>query len=158
MINLHERMLPTSAWLNPRPPGLQSDRASNWATEAGNLDFQDKRHGGHLWFTNSMTLAIFDLQVTQMLPTTFRVNWPFSSGEEAKNRFSRWLPWRPSSGIILAPDFCERKNPTWTKTVRDFQIQWDFFFALSDKLSEIFFFFFFFVKVRFCIRIVCISN
>ena len=43
-----------------------------------------------------MILAIFDLQVTQMLPTKFRVNWPFSSGEEAKNRFSRWLPWRPS--------------------------------------------------------------
>ena len=31
-----------------------------------------------------------------MLPTKFRVNWPFGSGEEAKNRFSRWLPWRPS--------------------------------------------------------------
>ena len=43
-----------------------------------------------------MILAIFDLHVTQMLPTKFRVNWPFSSGEEAKNRFSRWLPWRPS--------------------------------------------------------------
>ena len=29
-----------------------------------------------------------------MLPTKFRVNWPFSSGEEAKNRFSRWrLSW-----------------------------------------------------------------
>ena len=25
MINLHERMLPTLAGLNPRPPGLQSD-------------------------------------------------------------------------------------------------------------------------------------
>ena len=36
-----------------------------------------------------MILAIFDLQVTQMLPTKFRVNWPFGSGEEAKNRFSR---------------------------------------------------------------------
>ena len=43
-----------------------------------------------------MILAIFDLQVTQMLPTKFRVNWTFGSGEEAKNRFSRWLPWRPS--------------------------------------------------------------
>ena len=31
-----------------------------------------------------------------MLPTKFRVNWPFCSGEEAKNRFSRWLPSRPS--------------------------------------------------------------
>ena len=26
----------------------------------------------------------FDLQVTPMLPTKFRVNWPFGSGEEAK--------------------------------------------------------------------------
>ena len=43
-----------------------------------------------------MILAIFDLQVTQMLATKFRVKWPFGSGEEAKNRFSRWLPWRPS--------------------------------------------------------------
>ena len=25
-----------------------------------------------------------------MLPTKFRVNWPFSSGEEVKNGFSRW--------------------------------------------------------------------
>ena len=38
----------------------------------------------------------FDLQVTPMLPSKFGVNWPFGSAEEAKNRFSRWLPWRPS--------------------------------------------------------------
>ena len=31
-----------------------------------------------------------------MLPSKFGVNWPFGSGEEAKNRFSRWRPWRPS--------------------------------------------------------------
>ena len=29
-------------------------------------------------------------QVTPMLPSKFGVNWPFGSGEEAKNRFSRW--------------------------------------------------------------------
>ena len=28
-----------------------------------------------------------------MLPTEFQVNWPFGSGEEAKNRFSEWPPW-----------------------------------------------------------------
>ena len=39
-----------------------------------------------------MILAIFDLQVTPMLPFKFPVNWPFCSGEEAKNRFSRWGP------------------------------------------------------------------
>ena len=31
-----------------------------------------------------------------MVPSKFGVNWPIGSGEEAKNRFSRWRPWRPS--------------------------------------------------------------
>ena len=31
-----------------------------------------------------------------MLSTKFRVSWPFRSGEEAKDRFLRWRPWRPS--------------------------------------------------------------
>ena len=60
------------------------------------IDFQDGCYGAHPGFTISMILAIFDLQVTPMLPTKFGVNWPFGSGEEAKNRFSRWLSWRPS--------------------------------------------------------------
>ena len=37
------------------------------------IDFQD---GGHLGFPIQMILAIFDLQVTQILPTKFRVIWP----------------------------------------------------------------------------------
>ena len=41
-------------------------------------------------------LAIFDLQVTLMLPTKTRANRPFGSGEEANNRLSRWPPLRPS--------------------------------------------------------------
>ena len=57
------------------------------------IDFQD---GGHLGFWIWMILAIFDLQVTPLLPTKFQVNWPFGSGEEAKNKFSRWQPWWPS--------------------------------------------------------------
>ena len=57
-------------------------------------DFQD---GGHLGFPMGMILAtIFDLQDTPTLPTKFLVNWPFSSREEAQNRFSRQLPWWPS--------------------------------------------------------------
>ena len=63
----------------------------NWA-----WSFEQTLNGGHLGFTIGTILAIFYLQVTPMLPTKFRVNWPFSSGEEAKNRFSRWLPWWPS--------------------------------------------------------------
>ena len=49
------------------------------------LDFQD---GDHLGFLIGTILANFDLQVTPMLPIKFHVNWPFSSGEEAKKRFS----------------------------------------------------------------------
>ena len=60
------------------------------------IDFQDGGHGGHLGFPIGRILAIFDLQVTLMLPSKFGVNWPFGSGEEAKNRFSRWRSWRPS--------------------------------------------------------------
>ena len=45
-----------------------------------------------LGFPTDTILAIFDLQVTLMLPSKFGVNWPFGSGEEAKNRFSRWWP------------------------------------------------------------------
>ena len=37
-------------------------------------------------------LSYFWSAVTPMLPTKFQVNWPFGSGEEEKNRFSRWRP------------------------------------------------------------------
>ena len=57
------------------------------------IRFQDSCHLG-LWIR--MILAIFDLKVTLILSTEFWVNWPFGSGEEAKNRFSRWRPWWPS--------------------------------------------------------------
>ena len=60
------------------------------------IDFQDGCHGGHLGFPIGTILAVFDLQVTPILLSKFGVNWPFGSGEEAKNRFSRWWPWRPS--------------------------------------------------------------
>ena len=60
------------------------------------IDFQDGCHGANPGFQIGMILAIFDLQVTPMLPSKFGVNWPFGSVEEVKNRFSRWLPWRPS--------------------------------------------------------------
>ena len=51
------------------------------------IDFQDGHHGGHLGFPIGIILAIFDLQVTPMLPTNFKVSWPFHSGGEVKNRF-----------------------------------------------------------------------
>ena len=36
-----------------------------------NIDFQDSGHGGHLGFLIRTILAIFDLQVTLMLPISF---------------------------------------------------------------------------------------
>ena len=44
------------------------------------IDFQDGSHGGHVGFPIGTILAIFDLQVTQMLPTKYRVNWPRGVG------------------------------------------------------------------------------
>ena len=38
------------------------------------IDFQDGRHGGHLGFPMVTISAIFNLQVTPMLPTKFHVN------------------------------------------------------------------------------------
>ena len=67
----------------------------NWpfgSGEEAKIDFQDGCHGGHLGFPIGTILAIFDLQVTPMLPGKFGVNWPFGSGEDAKDRFSRWRP------------------------------------------------------------------
>ena len=57
------------------------------------IDFQDGRNGRHPWFQIRTILAIFDVQVTLMLPTMFQVNWHFGSGAEAKNRFWRWPPY-----------------------------------------------------------------
>ena len=95
---------------------VSSQLAFWFRSRSENIDFQD---GRHLGFPSLTIVAIFDLQDTPMLPTKFRINWPFSSGEEgkidfhpdatkirvnwpfgsgkeAKNRFSRWRPWRPS--------------------------------------------------------------
>ena len=54
--------------------------------------FRCRRRNGHLGFSILTIFATSDLQVTLMLPTKLQVNWPFGSGEEANNRFSRWSP------------------------------------------------------------------
>ena len=50
------------------------------------IDFQDGCHCDHLGFLIRGFLAIFNLQITPLLPTKFQVNWPFGS-EEAKKDF-----------------------------------------------------------------------
>ena len=51
------------------------------------IDLQDGNCGGHLVFLIGAILAIFDLQVTLMIPTKFQVNWTPGSGKEAKIDF-----------------------------------------------------------------------
>ena len=56
------------------------------------IDFQDSSHGGHLGFLIRMILGLFYLH--HPAASYFWINMPFSSGVEAKNRFSRWwLSW-----------------------------------------------------------------
>ena len=85
-------------------PSFESTGFFNLGEEA-KMDFQDGLKGSHLGFPIGTILAIFNLQIITMLPTKFRVNWSFSSEEEAKNRFSRWPPWR-RSWTFDRDDFC----------------------------------------------------
>ena len=48
------------------------------------IDFQDGGHGFNLGFLIKTILAMFYLQVPQILPTKFQVNWPFYSGKKFK--------------------------------------------------------------------------
>ena len=74
-------------------------------------------------------LAIFNLQVTPMFLTKFRINWPFGSGEEVKNRFSRW-PFGFPMGTILAI-FYLKVNPMLPTKFRD---NWPF--GLEDAKNR----------------------
>ena len=62
----------------------------NWLFGSGKetkkIDFKDGRHGGHLGFPIGKILAIFDLQVTLMLPTKCRVDWRRGVGEGVLKR------------------------------------------------------------------------
>ena len=89
---------------------LPSKFGVNWpfgSGEEAKNRFSRWGHGSHLGFLIGMVLAIFDQHVTPMLPTKFRVNWHLGLGE-AKNRFSRWPPWRHS----------------WIDTQQDFSYFW----------------------------------
>ena len=64
-----------------------------------------------------------------MLPTKFGVNWPFGSGEEAKNRFSSWRP----SWISDRHDFsyfCSKSQPNASYQVWS---RWAFLFRRRSE-------------------------
>ena len=56
------------------------------------IDFQHGRHGRHLGFPIRKILAILTFKSTQCFLPSFESIGFFSLGEEAKNRFLRWLP------------------------------------------------------------------
>ena len=61
------------------------------------MNFQDGQNCGQLGFLIGTVLAIVINKVTPMLSSRFRVNWPFGSGKEAKNRFSWISDWNDFS-------------------------------------------------------------
>ena len=58
----------------------------NWSFGSGEgakkkkIEFQDYRYGGYLGFPIGTILAIFDLKITPLLLTKFRVNGPRDVG------------------------------------------------------------------------------
>ena len=62
-----------------------------------------------------------------MLPTKFQVNWPFGSGEEAKNRFERWPPF-PIETILASSDL--QITPILPTK---FQVNWHFGLGEEEK-------------------------
>ena len=75
--------------LDCSPEYQTSFKSTGLSVQEFKIDFQDCRRGSHLGFLIRMILAIFALQITQILPTKFPVNWPFDSAE-VQNRFARW--------------------------------------------------------------------
>ena len=78
MINLHERMLPTSAGVEPATSWSPVGRASNWATEAGYEIL------GHLLYLGMIT-AKWACMVTAF-PTCTRLH-----AHQAKTQISVWI-------------------------------------------------------------------
>ena len=104
---------------------VSSQLAFWFGRRRGKTDFHDGHHGSHLGFRIGTVLAIFDLEVTPMLPTEFQVNWPFGSGEKAKNRFSRWPPWQPY-WISDQTDFSYFYLQVTLMLPTEFQVNWPF--------------------------------
>ena len=68
-----------------------------------------------------------------MLPTKFKVNKPFDSGEEVKNRFSRWPLWK-TSWISDQKDF----SYFWPMSTRCFLPSFESigFFSLGEEAKN----------------------
>ena len=84
-----------------------------------------------------MILSIFDLQVTLMLPTKFQVNWPSGSGEEAKNRFSRWPLHSGHLGFLIGTILAIIDPQVTPMLPTKFQVNW--LFGSGEEVKNRFF-------------------
>ena len=66
---------------------LSSLESTGLSVQKFKTDFQDGDCGSHIGFLIRTNLAIFDLQMTLMLSTKFRDNWPVGSGEKRNIHF-----------------------------------------------------------------------
>ena len=80
MINLHERMLPTTAGIEPATSWSQSDGASNWATEAGSTKV---KYGetcsvftGYLWHQTNLHATVVSGGFIQRYPNSCHI-WEY---------------------------------------------------------------------------------
>ena len=103
--------------------------------EKRKIDFKDGGHGGHLGFPIEIISATFDQQVTPMLHTKFQFNWSFGSGEEAKNRFSRWQLWR-QSWIFDRNDFSYFRYKVTPTLPTKFQANWPSGFSYISSTKK----------------------
>ena len=75
-----------------------------------------------------MISAIFDLQVTPILPFKCQANGPFYSEDEVQNRFSRWQLWGHK---LLAIFDLQVASMILIK----FQVNWPFFSGKKGKID-----------------------
>ena len=79
--------------------------------------------GGELsWISNHND---FIFLCTSHSDASDQVNWHFDSGEEAKKRFSRWLPWWPSWNSNWK-DFSYFWSTSHMMNPTKFQVSWPF--------------------------------
>ena len=100
---------------------------------------QHRNCGGH------KLLAIFDLQVTFGSLTKFQVNWPFGSGEERENLFSRWPPFFFIPVPSMRPTQVRANWPFHSEEVRNRFSRWPPWPlpCISDWKDFILFFFYY---------------
>ena len=86
LLGLEEAKNRFSRWLPWLPCWISGQHDFRASLESIGLSVQEKKRkidfqdGGHQGFPIGTILAIFDLQVTLILPTKYRVNWPRGVG------------------------------------------------------------------------------